>query len=79
MYIFMNDYGPIYSFWLFAFETFSGNLDNCHTNNHNMTRFGKTLFTGFLVKIEFDAYLISSTIELTHLPVLVHLRASLWS
>ena len=32
--------------------------------------FEKTLLMGFFVKIEFDASLISSTIELTHLQVL---------
>ena len=36
----------------------------------NVTGFEKTLLVGFFVKIEFDASLISSTIELTHLQVL---------
>ncbi len=35
-----------------------------------VTGFEKTLLMGFFVKIEFDASLISSTIELTHLQVL---------
>ena len=35
-----------------------------------VTGFEKTLLVGFFVKIEFDASLISSTIELTHLQVL---------
>ena len=34
-----------------------------------MTGFVKTLRMGFFVNIEFDAYLISSTLELTHLQV----------
>ena len=33
-----------------------------------VTGFGKTLCMGFFQKIEFDAWLISSTIELTALP-----------
>ena len=36
-----------------------------------MTGFGKTLRTGFIQKIEFDAWLISSIIELTHVQVFV--------
>ena len=36
----------------------------------NVTRFGKTLRMGFFLKIEFDAWLISSTIELTRVQVL---------
>ena len=39
-------------------------------NSKYVTRFEKTLLMGFFVKIEFDASLISSTIELTHLQVL---------
>ena len=35
-----------------------------------VTRFGKTLRMGFFQKIEFDAWLISSTIELTRVQVL---------
>ena len=35
-----------------------------------MIGFGKTLRMGFILKIEFDAWLISSTIELTHVQVL---------
>ena len=35
-----------------------------------VTGFEKTLLMGFFVKVEFDASLISSTIELTHLQVL---------
>ena len=35
-----------------------------------MTGFEKILLMGFFVEIEFDASLISSTIELTHLQVL---------
>ena len=34
-----------------------------------VTGFWKTLRMGFFVKTEFDAYLISSTLELTHLQV----------
>ena len=34
-----------------------------------VTGFWKTLCMGFFVKIEFDASLISSTLELTHLQV----------
>ena len=43
-----------------------------------MTGFGKTLRMGFFQKIEFDAWLISSTIELTRVQVLGRSRASLW-
>ena len=35
-----------------------------------VTGFGKTLRMGFFQKIEFDAWLISSSIELTHVQVL---------
>ena len=35
-----------------------------------MTGFGKTLRMGFFQKIDFDAWLISSTIELTRVQVL---------
>ena len=44
----------------------------------NVTGFGKTLRMGFFQKIEFDAWLISSTIELTHVQVLGRSRALLW-
>ena len=43
-----------------------------------MTGFGKTLRMGFFQKIEFDAWLISSTIELTRVQVLGRSHASLW-
>ena len=29
----INDYGPVYSFWCFAFERFNGVLGSYHTNN----------------------------------------------
>ena len=41
-------------------------------------RIGKTLRMGFFQKIEFDARLISSTIELTHVQVLGRSCAWLW-
>ena len=44
----------------------------------NVTRFGKTLRMGFFQKNEFDAWLISSTIELTRVQVLGRSRALLW-
>ena len=31
------DYGPVYSFWCFAFERMNGVLDSYHTNNHNIS------------------------------------------
>ena len=40
------------------------------TNSAYVTGFGKTLRMGFFLKIEFDARLISSTIELTRVQVL---------
>ena len=43
-----------------------------------VTGFGKTLRMGFFQKFEFDAWLISSSIELTRVQVLGRLRASLW-
>ena len=43
-----------------------------------VTGFGKTLCMGFFQKIEFDAWLISSTIELTHVQVLGRSCAWLW-
>ena len=43
-----------------------------------VTGFGKTLHMGFFQKIEFDAWLISSSIELTRVEVLGQSRASLW-
>ena len=43
-----------------------------------VTGFGKTLCMGFFLKIEFDVWLISSTIELTRVQVLGRSRASLW-
>ena len=43
-----------------------------------VTGFGKTLRMGFFQKIEFDAWLISSTIELTHVQVLGRSCAWLW-
>ena len=43
-----------------------------------VTRFGKTFRIGFFQKIEFDAWLISSTIELTRVQVLGRSCAWLW-
>ena len=42
-----------------------------------VTGFGKTLCMGFFLKIEFDVWLISSTIELTRIHVLGQSHASL--
>lgn len=33
----INDYGPVYSFWLFAFERLNGILGSYHTNNRNIS------------------------------------------
>ena len=43
-----------------------------------VTGFGKTLRNEFFLKIKFDVWLISSTIELTRVQVLGRSRASLW-
>ena len=43
-----------------------------------VTGYGKTLCMGFFLKIEFDAWLISSTTELTRVEVLGRSHASLW-
>ena len=43
-----------------------------------VTVYGKTGHTGFFVKIEFDASMISSTIELTRVQVLDRSRTLLW-
>ena len=43
-----------------------------------VTGFEKTLRIGFFMKIKFDVWLISSTIELTHVQILGRSRASLW-
>ena len=43
-----------------------------------MTGFGKTLRMGFFQKIEFDAWLINSTIELSRVQVLGRSYAWLW-
>ena len=42
----------------------------CNNGDLYVTGFGKTLRMEFFQKIEFDAWLISSTIELTHVQVL---------
>ena len=33
----LNDFGPVYSFWLFSFERLNGILGNYHTNNHDIS------------------------------------------
>lgn len=33
----VKDYGPVYSFWCFAFERMNGILGSYHTNNHNIS------------------------------------------
>ena len=43
-----------------------------------VTVYGKTRHMGFFVKVEFDASMISSTIELTRVQVLDRSCASLW-
>ena len=43
-----------------------------------VTVYGKTRHMGFFVKVEFDASMISSTIELTCVQVLDRSCASLW-
>ena len=43
-----------------------------------VTVYGKTRHMGFFVKVEFEASMISSTIELTRLQVLDRSCASLW-
>ena len=42
-----------------------------------VTGFGKTLRMGFFQKVEFDVWLISSSIELTHIQVLGRSHTSL--
>ena len=44
----------------------------------NVTVYGKTRHMRFFVKVEFDASMISSTIELTRVQVLDRSCASLW-
>ena len=33
----LKDYGPVYSFWLFAFERLNGVLGSFHTNCHDLS------------------------------------------
>ena len=33
----VKDYGPVYAFWLFAFERLNGVLGSYHTNNHDVS------------------------------------------
>ncbi len=33
----IRDFGPVYSFWCFAFERMNGILGNYHTNNHHIS------------------------------------------
>ena len=33
----VEDYGPVYSFWLFAFERMNGIMGTYHTNNRNIS------------------------------------------
>lgn len=33
----IEDYGPVYSFWLFSFERLNGILGSFHTNNHDVS------------------------------------------
>ena len=33
----ISDYGPVYSFWCFAFERMNGVLGSYHTNNHSIS------------------------------------------
>ena len=33
----VKDFGPVYSFWCFAFERMNGILGSYHTNNHNIS------------------------------------------
>ena len=33
----VRDYGPVYAFWLFAYERFNGILGSYHTNSHNIS------------------------------------------
>ena len=52
-----------------------------HMDGHlwlNVTGFGKTLRMGFFLKFEFDAWLISSIIELIRIQVLGRSHALLW-
>ena len=51
----------------------------CRWTHRYVTVYEKTRHMGFSMKIEFDAYLISSTIELTRVQVSDRSRASLWS
>lgn len=42
--LFIKDFGPVYSFWLFPYERLNGVLGSYHSNSHNisvqlMTRF----------------------------------------
>ena len=53
-----------------------------HAQYHRLrifvTVYGKTRHMGFFVKIKFDVYLISSTLELTYLQVRDRSHASRW-
>ena len=82
----LEDYGPVYAFWCYAFERYNGILGSYHTNYQNI---GKQIMKKFIreqsAKIaeipkeftEFDAFLVSKNTSLQVAPTDVSERAKL--
>ena len=63
----VEDFGPVYAFWLFSFERLNGILGSFHTNNHDVTL---QLMRRFLATSEHGVHNWPSEYKDEFLPVL---------
>lgn len=63
----LKDFGPVYAFWLFAFERLNGVLGSFHTNNHDISL---QLMRQFIRSYDFGIHTISSDYKLDYLPLI---------
>lgn len=63
----LTDFGPVYAFWLFAFERLNGILGSFHTNNHDISL---QIMRQFIRSYEFGIHTISSDYREEYLPLI---------
>ena len=63
----LKDFGPVYAFWLFAFERLNGILGSFHTNNHDISL---QIMRQFIRSYEFGVHTISSEYRQEYLPLI---------
>ena len=63
----VQDFGPVYAFWLFSFERLNGILGSFHTNNHDISL---QIMRQFIRSYEYGVHTISSEYRQDYLPLI---------